>query len=493
MSAAVALLRADLWRTRNSIREIARKPSRAIMWAFFALWLGWLAFARASHGTYIFDVRGATATIAGSAALLFVAIGVATAGRSALATPLDLVMLERSAIGEGTILAWLSARTFFTRSLRGFVVLFALALAHTRSSALDAALAFVGVAMLAHFVAVPAMLLRARAPHLVTAIASLLALAGLGGLIVGWLAPASDPIVGPAFAALWSGSPLAFAVLYGIALLCWLSAFGARDIFCDLYERARAGATLRERLRGRRAANAPRTVASSTSAVPRGAAALLWKRLIFLRRKHGARLALGTLALGIAVGTSAGLVAIHDPSAAQSLLTMLLLLLALIPFYNSASLGTDLARPLWWMGDGTVANRLAWDTLGSVAGIQTFGVTVYLVAGAIERNPVVLVGGSLAAIVLPFAIRAVGVFAYTLSPSAVDQRGPAMMVRVFVLYGTIIVSGLAGIGVLVLTQSPAAAIGAGSLVLAALGYGALALGARRVERLGVELARAESL
>ncbi len=491
MNAASSLLRLDWWRTRNSLREIVRKPSRALMWLFFLLWLASLVFMRSAHGAAIFHVRGGTATIAGAIALVVLGINVVTAGGTQLATQLDLVMLERSAIAEGTILAWLSLRAFFTRSFRGFFVLAALAIAHTRSNAFDAALALIALATLVHFVSVPAMLVRMRAPLITTLAGGTLAIVGLGVGIVGWLAPARDPGIATIVTALWDGSPIALGVTFGLALFCWICAFGARDIFADLYERARKGATLRERLRARRQAGHAGAVTVSAATTPPGAASLLWKRLIFLRRKNGPQLAAGGLAAGLAIGIAAGILSFRRPDAASAILIAIPIAVASVSFFTSAALGDDLSRPIWWMGDGSLVSKLAWDALGSVLPYQLVALVALVTAAAIERNTMLLLAGGLASVAVPLALRTIGTFAYTIAPSPVDQRGPAMVLRLLLFYAAIILCVVAATATTFLLHSFTAGLIAAAAVLLALAVIALAFAARRIEGRGIELARAE--
>jgi hypothetical protein len=169
------------------------------------------------------------------------------------------------------------------------------------------------------------------------------------------------------------------------------------------------------------------------------------------------------------------------------------MLVIFVAMGSAIALGTDLRKPLWWMGPDALRMRLfAW-----VVGTSwRLGVClcVGLIACSIAvHSATVAFAGVPLAIATVLYLRAVGLTLYAMFPSSVDQRGPMAMLRALLTYlfaaPPVIVGSIAG----GLSHSIGVAVAAGILTSAIETFGLVSFAASRIAGRGVAVAQAEAM
>jgi hypothetical protein len=156
------------------------------------------------------------------------------------------------------------------------------------------------------------------------------------------------------------------------------------------------------------------------------------------------------------------------------------------------SLAQDIAKPLWWMADGSLVEHLfAW-IVGGVLPLTVVLVSASATAGIMLHSTSLVAIGATAGLLAPASMRALSMLTYVLSPSRLDQRGPGMIVRILVIYAAIIITAVTTAVAAVLTHSLVASYVGGMLTFVATGACALVIAARRIEGRGTEIALAEA-
>jgi hypothetical protein len=93
--------------------------------------------------------------------------------------------------------------------------------------------------------------------------------------------------------------------------------------------------------------------------------------------------------------------------------------------------------PLFWLGDVPLVSRLAAWTLGAL--LRDLVVLCFAIAGYLAVNhdplvPSVVLAGAVGLLALT---RAVGLAVFALLPNSLDQRGPAVFIRVILAFALI--------------------------------------------------------
>jgi hypothetical protein len=160
---------------------------------------------------------------------------------------------------------------------------------------------------------------------------------------------------------------------------------------------------------------------------------------------------------------------------------------------SAIGLGTDLRKPLWWLGPDPLWQRLfAW-AVGT-----SWRLAACIAAGLLAWS-LAMHQGVLAAAGIPLAIagvlhlRVVGLVIYSLFPSSVDQRGPLAMVRALLTYFLAAPPAVAGIviGVLFHTVTGGLAAALISSLLETLVL--IAFASARIDGRGAAFAQAETM
>jgi hypothetical protein len=511
MSAFATLWYLDLRRLRTAIRGIVRNPARLLLWIFIGLYLVLQIYTRTRLTRYssaiTFDLGEPYASaFAGFLIALFGAtLATSTSlGRSVVfAQPVDALFFSRSALNEHVVILWLqlrqlaigAPRLLFSASL--IVVIFA------RHGVVGPALGLTGIFLVLSVTVLPASMLSRRIPGLksvwyAVAVCGLLILAGaIVPLVVTLpsLATAVEVLGSGRFLiALWHGNTIALGTLYGtvVATLAATTVWG-RDIYPELYASTRMTEAARAQIRSGNIFAMPASTKPTHSGATylRGPWVEIWKQAAFLRRANGAGLIAGGTAGALLLGAVAGLLAHKSADLPFFTLLPFLFLVLVIQTTRSVSLAQDIAKPIWWMGDGSTFGKLAAWTLGSTLPLIAFATLVTIAAFALASprlipTAVLLVCSTIA------ASRAIGVLGYALTPSLVDQRGPGMVIRVLMFYAACFPPSVLGILTGIFLHSVQAALVLTSVAFVAEGAASVALATVRFNRGALEVALAEA-
>ena len=242
-----------------------------------------------------------------------------------------------------------------------------------------------------------------------------------------------------------------------VALLCGAAfARAARDAYPELYafslahlelrartaaRRARGGETPdAQRARTRQSARAGGTRVLGAPALLRGAAAFVWLDVLVWSRRVSPLVSGLSAAVALAVGVGLGLVArgTEGQAATLTILTVLPNLLITLATTAGVRLAADLRRPLFWLGEVALAERLAaWTYAPLWRDALFFGLAALgfgLLTGDAGRALTLLV----VALALVVLTRAAGVAVFALLPNALDQRGPAVFLRLVLAYALVL-------------------------------------------------------
>ncbi len=266
------------------------------------------------------------------------------------------------------------------------------------------------------------------------------------------------------------GAVLLVALLGGTAFVA-----AARDAYPELYELSLAHLELRTRSSAARARAADalpagrRTRTASARAAPRGALAFVWLDGLTWSRRAAPAVSGVIAALALGAGCAAGLLARGTDldTATITILTLLPNLTLAIASTAGIRLAADLRRPLFWLGEVSLFARLAAWTYASLWRDAAYYALVALGFGSLTRAPALAATLLGVALGLSVLARAVGTAVFALVPNALDQRGPAVLLRLALAYALVLpVAGVAG-GVGFLTGSLLAASAVGFVLAAA--------------------------
>ena len=225
-----------------------------------------------------------------------------------------------------------------------------------------------------------------------------------------------------------------------------------------------------------------------TAAAPAGVAIFVWRAWTEYRRTNSAR-ATGletALLLGAGYGL-ARLTALADPDVLIAFASPVVNIVFILAVVRSASLANELRRPLFWLSDATLFERLC--ALGVAQGWRIIGWCILagigLVAGR-AAAPIVVA----ALVTAPAAVLlagAIGYASYALLPNDVDQRGPLRFVRL--LLGYVLIVPPIGIGIAIGLFERAATLAIGVAGATTLLEAAVLVGfaAWRLDRMSIAL------
>jgi hypothetical protein len=301
---------------------------------------------------------------------------------------------------------------------------------------------------------------------------------------------------GLAFEAVARGdlTPVLWAILIAL-IAATIFTLSARDAYPELYALSVQRLEYRARLRRRGAHDVTPAVGQRTRSaahVPaslHGALALVWLEGRTWSRSSAPATSALLAVLSLAVGAGlALLVRTQEPSAATiAIFGVLANLTIAVASAAGVRLAADLHRPLFWLGEATLLARLSAWTYASLWRDAFFVLLVasgYVALGGQWPTALALLVVTLSLLILT---RAVGVAIFALLPNVLDQRGPAVGLRLVAAYALVTPAMLPAIVVATVTRSLAA--GAFTGLLAGVGEAALLLGfaawrlAGRVDRL----------
>jgi hypothetical protein len=481
MTTLGALFYADARSFVNQLREIRRAPGRALLWLFFAIVVvGMIVLRtiRASHGAGLPSRAIGNAFIVDMLAcggILAFGIVLAAGDRYAglFAHPAEARFIIDSPATPFLATLYVQARQIVRGGARQAIGLLYLAVVYLPAT-LPAAnlvrdLVLIGVAasLLAAVPLARQLLPRPLVPLAIGAgIACILAAlvpplryAGIefsGALPRAGVLASHLPRWHPGNILLADAAAQHAAIAVIFACTCALFAYvalAARDAYPELYELSMKRIARAERLRGRpfawagiRATRTPLRAESMMNGAPPGVAIFIWRAWTEYRRTNSVRTTSIETALALGAGYAlARLTQFADPEMLVVFASPVLNIVFIVAVMRSASLATELRRPLFWLSGATLFERLCalcvaqgwrligWCALGGV-GLAAGGASASLVLAALIIGPsAVLLAGT------------IGYASYAVLPNDVDQRGPLLLVRILIGYALVVPPVAAGI------------------------------------------------
>ena len=525
MNALWALTYGDRHALLNDLRELRRRPGRAFMWALYLAAITAFTVLKTTPRS----ARAAAASATWSSVVNDLLVGGLAVGFGLVlasgperwlgffSSRAEALLLPRGTLPPVLVASYLQVRAI-ARTLVGGVLrlayLFLLAIpAGTTVHALVLQLAFFGAAAAAiTSVALPRALARGKARVAMVALGSAIALVAALPLVADalrWVEPAALPVAlrglphpGAVLTALSTGDLRAIAVPLLVAALATVAfAFAARDAYPELYTISLANLDFRERMRTRRSRNTDTTrfsarevaaIRSTRSSTLRGAAAFIWADALAFSRRVSPITTAVVAAITLVVGAGLALFSRRSPELFYGVaIGTLPGLCVAVTATIGIRLAPALRLPLFWLGDARLTARLAAWAFG---GFWRDGALVVLaVAGflAVSHHPLGPLLGLVAALGFLALTRSVGLAVFSLLPRAIDQRGPAVMLRTLLSFGLIAPPVIAGIvtAVFVSRQGPIAGTLVGTVIALAEAGALIAFAAWRlaghVDRLGL--------
>ncbi|MGA2393550.1 MAG: putative ABC exporter domain-containing protein [Candidatus Lustribacter sp.] len=522
MTTLGALFYADVRSLVNQLREIRRAPGRSVVWVLFVLFVAGLigfriynASHRAHFGRHIVAGAGMLDLMA-CFAIALLGAALAFGGRYAglFAHPAEARFIIDSPAQPFVATLYVQVRQIVRGSARqalGLLYMAVIYLPQTLPAAsLVRDLVLIGVAF-AFIAAVPLarQLLSPRlAPFAFAAGAACLAAAVAVALRAGASAlsttvPAAGALARhlPAWhpgAIFTAGAPGGDATIAAM-LVCTGALFAyvaqrARDAYPELYELSMKRLARVERLRARSfglAARAPQTPVHRTAAAgpaPAGVAIFIWRAWTEYRRTNSVRATSIETATCLIAGYAVARIAqVTRPEMLVTFASSVLNIAFIIAVMRSATLATELRRPLFWLSGATLFERLCalglaqswrligWLVLGGI-GLAAGGASAPVVVAALIVAPC---GAALAL--------AIGYASYALLPYEADQRGPLLFVRLLLGYVLIVPPIVAGIAIAALERITLTGLIAAS-VIALLEAGVLlGFASWRLDRMSISL------
>lgn len=506
----------------NGVRELRRRPGRAIMWVLYLVAITIFAVVKtAPRRVHASAVSSAWAGMLDDLIVggLVVGFGLVLASGPErwlgfFSSRAEALLLTRGTLPPVLVATYLQVRAML-RTLLGGVLrlayLFLLAIpAGTTVHALLLQLVFFAAAAAAiTSVALPRALARGKARVAMIALGTAIALLAALPLVADawrWIDPADIPSVlrnlphpGVALTALPAGDLRAIVPPLLVAALATAAfAFAARDAYPELYTISLANLDFRERMRTRRMRTVDSTrftarevaaIRSARTSLLRGAPAFIWADALAFSRRISPITTAVVAAIALAIGAGLGLFSRNDPDLFYGIAIGMFPALSVAV---TATIGLRLAPllrlPLFWLGEAALVARLAAWAFG---GFWRDGALVALAAigyGAVTQAVVGPMLALLAALGFLALTRSIGLAVFAVLPRAVDQRGPAVVVRTLLSFGLIAPPAIGGI-VLAFVSGPAAGVFAGTGVALAEATALVAFAAWRlaghVDRLGL--------
>jgi hypothetical protein len=479
VNAFVTLSYGDRRALVNALRALLHKPWRAVMWALYALAI--ITFAVLKTGPWARRSGGAPMPFALELSDLWVC-GLTIAFGAVLATGTarwlgvfssraEALVLMRADAAPVTVAAYLQLRTVAAALAQGIVrfaylIVFGLP-SGTTLAALAAQLVFFAAAGAAiASVALPRALARAGTRVAMIAAGWAIALAAALPLIADALRIAQLPHTaallhripavhpGSVLGALGAGDLRGVAFPIAIAACATAAfAFAARDAYPELYTISLANLDWRERVRTRRgrrdadaAAPSVKTARSTTRTWLRGAFAFVWVDALMFGRRVSPPIA--ALVAAAALATGAALAALAHSDNGEKVFGIMFGAVPALYITVASTIGVRIAPvlrlPLFWLGDVPLAARLAAWTFGGFwrdALLVALAVAGYVAVAHDVRVPLVVFVAALGLLALT---RTAGLAVFAMLPNALDQRGPGVVLRVWICFALLVPAIVAG-------------------------------------------------
>jgi hypothetical protein len=479
VNALLALSYGDRHSLVNVLRELRHRPGRAALWLLYLVAIaGFAVLKTAPRSARSGGAHSPWADVLNDVIVggLTVAFGVVLATGPErwlgfFSSRTEALLMMRGTASPALVAAYLQARAILSTLVGGLsrlAYLFILIVpAGTTVHALALQLAFFGAAAAAiTSVALPRALARGTMRVTMIVLGSTIGLIAALPLVADALrlfGPADTPAVlrdlphpGVVLTALSNGDLRAIVPPLLIAAIATAAfALAARDAYPELYALSLANFDFRERLRSKRsqpadaAATPPRAFSGIRSARRSwwsGSLTFIWiDALMFSRRVSPVRTAL-VASLALAAGVILALFSRHSPELFFGIaIGTFPGLCVAVTSTVGVRLGPALRLPLFWLGDAPLAARLAAWTFGGFwrdAALLALVVCGFLALPDDPRAPGIAFVGALGLLALT---RTVGVAVFALLPNALDQRGPAVLLRTLLSFALLAPPVVAGI------------------------------------------------
>jgi hypothetical protein len=515
-----ALLYADARSAINQLKEIRRSPGRAIMWAIFALTIlggiGLRIVRAAQHQRFTLSAFPAGSMTDVIVCFIIVACGATLAGGSRLAGlfahPAEARFIIGSPATPFVATLYVQAREIAANGARrGVAMLYAVLIYLPDGLSAGAFVRdlIIVVFSFATIAAVPLarqLLAKPFVPFALTL--------GWASIVAGILPLVRDaavafdapPPLGPIVERLppWHPGELLLAgagvqnaaialLVIAVGALFIFVARAARDAYPELYELSMNRLQRVERLRGRVFASptAKRSAAHRATSLgagaPPGVMIFVWRAWTEYRRMSSVRATALETGLLLVAGYGAARLTAGHPARLISFSAVLATLLWMIALARSATLATELRRPIFWLSRATLYERLCalalahgWRLIGwfvlAAVGLAAGRATPLTIAAALLCGPAAVL----------FAI-SVGYASYGLFPHDVDQRGPLLFVRWLLGYVLVLPAMGAGLAIGIFADAPLAAVAGASATALLEAAVLIGFAAWRLDRTSISL------
>jgi hypothetical protein len=513
-----ALAYLDFSYAKHQCAAILRSPGRLALWlpylALFALFglqrITGQSPIETGAQPGVLEVSTFATLVAGAYLAVFgLAVGLAAAGRvAAFRSRSEALAFVNAGVPSRTVSSWIQVRKFVAAWPRWLVMLASLFVLVAPARSSPHGMAHVAGATFAGFVALtmielPAFLAsRRRFGALVGPCGWALALIGATYALLGALGPTIwsrgiellrlDP--GTWLLAVGRGNAQALVLVASVPVALGLGALLlGGDALPELYEASAQTFARRERRfyqRGRSCERARRVDVR----IPAGALAILWQDWIAVQRQPVTR---RLWAFGFAVWGAIGLAVaydvrvLQDDAIASALLSIAFLVALSVSLTATVAIADDLNKPLWWLAADPLAARVAVWTFARAWRGGTSLAMMPLAAGLGTGSVPFALAGAASALVLWWALSALGVALYAAFPSRVDERGPILFLRFAGFAALLLPPAAAGGLVAGMTAVPLLAASAAGVVLVAEAFGAIAFAAWRFSENGAGIAALE--
>ena len=479
MNAFVTLSYGDRRALINGLRALRHRPGRAAMWALYALAIVSFAvlktgpWTRRSGTPSLFALEIWDLWVCGLAIAFGVVLATGTTRwLGVFSSRAEALLLISADAPPVTVAAYLQLRAVATALAQGFarfayLIVFALPPGTTLTALVAQAAFFAAAGAAVVSVALPRALARGAARTALIVAGCAIAVAAALPLVADALRIARIagtaalvhrmPVVHPGAVlhALGAADLRALVVPLGIAACATVAfALAARDAYPELYTLSLANLDWRERLRSRRGARRadtatiPRTkhARSTTRGQLRGALAFVWADALMFGRRMSPPVAALVAAIALAAGAALGALARSDNAdkAFGVVLGVVPFMYITVASTTGVRLAPALRMPLFWLGDVPLSARLAAWTFG---GLWRDALIVALAVGgyvAITHEPRIPLGVFVIALGMLTLTRTVGLAVFALLPNALDQRGPAVLLRVWLTFALLLPAAIAG-------------------------------------------------
>ena len=468
MNALWTLTYADRRETINAIKGLRRRPWVALLWIIWIGTIGGFAWLRTTgprtHEVPFWQVALQDTWVCGAIILFGILLAAGTSRYVGFfSSRAEALMLIRSPLPPSAVSGYLQARAVASTlaqmfSRFAYILLIAFPGRTTPLGLLREALLLASVTAAIACLPLPRALAHGWAQAICIACGSAIAFLGALPLVrdavvafkdvtfaVVLQAAIPDWHPGNVVTEIAGGNLLPVYVTLAAGLLATLAfVIVSRDAYPELYALSIAHLELRERIKARRsirgdgpeaADRAPKRMAS-VSIPLRGALAIVWLDAIQWARRAAPLMTVLIITGALLGGFAIGFIARSSEYGAASgtLFGALPNLYIGIASTGGVKLATDLRRPLFWLGGVPLQARLAawccaplWRDAVFVGLVALgFAVVSHDIAGAFT-----VLGAGVAVAML---CRASGIAIFALLPNALEQRGPALFLRLMLSY-----------------------------------------------------------